>query len=303
MSPRTYGTDEAFRIALEERVKASAKVLGHLDATRQRQLLLADRLLARISQELGEGVVAKGGIALELRLRHARATQDLDLHVSGRSEGLLERLQAAARADLGDRLRFEISNAPEDLRTITGDGVLYEGFRYRVTAFLGARPYGDRFGLDVVFGGRPAGAVEARDGLDLLSFAGIPPGRYQLYPRELHVAEKLHAYTMPRPLPNGRVKDLPDLALLAQTGAFDASTLRAAIARTFEQRATHSVPAALPPPPAEFWKTAYARMTRVNRLPWPDVDDVLVAAAAFLDPVLGGTTVARWNPAVWSWEG
>jgi hypothetical protein len=220
-------------------VKAAAEKLGHPDATRQRQLLLADRLLARISQELGEGVVAKGGIALELRLRHARATQDLDLHVSGRSEGLLERLQAAARADLGD----------------------------------------------------------------LLSFAGVPLGRYQLYPRELHVAEKLHAYTMPRPLPNGRVKDLPDLALLAQTGAFDASTLRAAIARTFEQRATHSVPAALPPPPAEFWKTTYARMARVNQLPWPGVDDVLAAAAAFLDPVLGGTTAVRWNPAVWSWEG
>jgi hypothetical protein len=81
---RLYTTPGAFRVALEERVKALAKTLGHLDPTRQRQLLLADRLLARVSLEFGDAVFAKGGIALELRLPQARATQDLDLHTGSR---------------------------------------------------------------------------------------------------------------------------------------------------------------------------------------------------------------------------
>ncbi|HZN91379.1 MAG TPA: nucleotidyl transferase AbiEii/AbiGii toxin family protein [Myxococcales bacterium] len=119
MKRRTYATDEAFRIALEERVKAAAKAQGHLDATRQRQLLLADRYLARIAMELGDSVVAKGGIALELRLPQARATQDLDVHVSGSTDHLIDRLQAAGRIDLADRLRFDISTEANDLRTMT----------------------------------------------------------------------------------------------------------------------------------------------------------------------------------------
>jgi hypothetical protein len=32
---------------------------------------------------------------------------------------------------------------------------------------------------------------------DVLAFAGIPPPRLRLYPIEMHIAEKLHAYTMP----------------------------------------------------------------------------------------------------------
>ncbi len=203
---RLYATPDAFRVALEERVKASAKALGHLDPTRQRQLLLADRLLARVSLEFGDAVIAKGGIALELRLPQARATQDLDLQLSGKHTDLLDRLQTLARRDLGDRLRFEISIDPEDMRTIEGDGVEYDGYRFRVSAFLGERRYGDRFGLDIVLGGPVFGTVEERQGLALMAFAGVEPGRYRLYPRELHIAEKLHAYTMPRPRPNGRVK-------------------------------------------------------------------------------------------------
>jgi len=298
MSPRKYATDEAFRIALEERVKAAAKAQGHLDANRQRQLLLADRFLARVTTELGNSVVAKGGIALELRLPRARATKDLDLHVSGSSELLLDRLQLAGRRDLADRLRFEISTEPEDLRTIEGEGVLYQGLRFRVSAVLAGRRYGDRFGLDVVFGAKPKGEVDELKGLDLLSFAGVTRGRYRLYPRELHVAEKLHAYTMPRRAPNSRVKDLPDLALLAQTGAFERKDLRAAIDSTFRARKTHAVPAALPSPPAAFWTSGYARIARVNRLEWATLDDVLAAARAFVDPVLQGQG-ERWNGSKW----
>jgi hypothetical protein len=52
-------------------------------------------------------------------------------------------------------------------------------------------------------------------GEDVLAFAGVAPPSMPLYPIETHIAEKLHAYTMPRVRPNTRVKDLPDIALLA----------------------------------------------------------------------------------------
>ena len=52
-------------------------------------------------------------------------------------------------------------------------------------------------------------------GEDYLGFAGIAAPELLLIPVETHIAEKLHAYTLPRPTPNSRVRDLPDLALLA----------------------------------------------------------------------------------------
>jgi Nucleotidyl transferase AbiEii toxin, Type IV TA system len=74
----------------------------------------------------------------------------------------------------------------------------------------------------------------------------------RLYPIETHIAEKLHAYTMPRTRPNTRVKDLPDLALLATTEPLEAARLRAALERTFAFRATHPLPTSLPNPPANW---------------------------------------------------
>jgi hypothetical protein len=66
-------------------------------------------------------------------------------------------------------------------------------------------------------------------GPDLLAFAGIAPPTLRLYPIETHIAEKLRAYTMPRPRPNSRVKDLPDIALLATAQLIVARRLRDAL--------------------------------------------------------------------------
>ncbi|MEQ8763101.1 MAG: hypothetical protein RL885_04185 [Planctomycetota bacterium] len=38
-----------------------------------------DRLLARIVLELGDAVILKGGLAVELRIEKARTTKDIDL--------------------------------------------------------------------------------------------------------------------------------------------------------------------------------------------------------------------------------
>jgi hypothetical protein len=78
---------------------------------------------------------------------------------------------------------------------------------------------------------------------DVLGFAGIAPPTPRLYPIETHIAEKLHACTMPRTRPNSRVKGLPDIALLATAQPMGAKRLRAALEQTFAFRMTHALPA------------------------------------------------------------
>ena len=66
---------------------------------------------------------------------------------------------------------------------------------------------------------------------DVLAFAGIAPPTLRLYPVETHIAEKLHAYTLPRPRPNSRVKDLPDLRVTQ-----DSWVVKSAIASESESK-------------------------------------------------------------------
>ncbi|MBU2560631.1 nucleotidyl transferase AbiEii/AbiGii toxin family protein [archaeon] len=118
---------------------------------------------------------------------------------------------------------------------------------------------------------------------------------------ETHIAEKLHAYTMPRGRPNTRVKDLPDLALIATARALDAHRLRAAIEQTFSFRGTHDVPDHLPEPP-DTWEAPYASLARLDQLRWVTLADVFEAAQSFLDPVLAGSMDATWDPDTWTWS-
>ena len=161
--------------------------------------------------------------------------------------------------------------------------------------------YGQPFGVDVAFGDPILGEPEVVVAEDVLAFAGIPPPRLRLYPIETHIAEKLHAYTMPRARPNSRVKDLPDLALLATAQTINARRLRAALDQTFAFRKTHALPVMLPDPlPA--WVTSYAAMAREDQLAWPTLDGVTKAAKAFLDPVLAADLDAAWSPESWTWH-
>lgn len=184
--------------------------------------------------------------------------------------------------------------------TITADGLADEGVRFRVGARLAGRPYGTAFGVDASLGEPRVGTPEPVRGDDLLGFVGLEPAAYPTTPLLTHIAEKLHAYTMPRPRPNSRIKDLPDMALLAQVREVDADELRAAIDATFGHRGTHPVPPALPTPP-ERWSAKYARMAREDRLRWADLDAVHAAAAAFLNPVLAGKS-GQWSAGRAAWS-
>jgi hypothetical protein len=196
-------------------------------------------------------------------------------------------------------MTFEVTPDPER-PAIQNDGMQYEGLRFRAECRLAGKPYGQRFGVDVAFGDPISGNPTTVTADDLLGFAGIAPPVLQLYPIETHIAEKLHAYTMPRTRPNTRIKDLPDLALLATTGSLGATRLRAALETTFTFRATHLLPCSLPDPPAD-WLMPYVEMARENALAWTTLEQVATGAKAFLNPVLAGAE-GIWVPDAWSWQ-
>ncbi len=172
---------------------------------------------------------------------------------------------------------------------------------FKAECRLAARLYGDPFGVDVAFGDPILDAPDEIVAADVLGFAGIEPPRLRIYPVETHIAEKLHAYTMPRERPNSRVKDLPDLALPATIGNLASLRVRRAIEQTFEFRGTHPVPMTLPAPP-EHWRKQYEALAQEDSLPWTTLADVARVATAFLAPLLAGNLTATWDPESWSWR-
>ena len=114
----------------------------------------------------------------------------------------------------------------------------YDGLRFRAKGSLAGKIYGQPFGVDAAFGDPIIGEPELIRAHDTLCFAGIEPPMLRVYPVETHIAEKMHAYTMPRTRPNSRAQNLPNLTLIAIAGPHEASRLRDAIEQTFEQTFT-----------------------------------------------------------------
>jgi hypothetical protein len=195
-------------------------------------------------------------------------------------------------------MAFEVGRDPGQ-PTIQNVGMQYEGLRFRAECRLAGKLYGQPFGVDVAFGDPIVGELEFITADDVLTFAGISPPELRVYPIESHIAEKLHAYTMPRTRPNTRVKDLPDIALLASIRPLEADLLRTAISTTFQFRATHPLPAALPDPPSS-WITPYSEMAKVSELAWTTLEQLTAEVRAFINPILGGNS-GTWHPAAWTW--
>ena len=296
--PRSYATPLAFKNAVEQRLRNETDASG-MDLQRRRQLFVFDRFLARLFRILNDAVVLKGGLVIELRLERARTTKDIDLRMTGNPDDVLARLQKAGRLDLGDFLQFEVTADPRHPE-IDAEGMAYQGLQYKAEAQLAANIYGMPFGINVAFTEPMHGLPEEVEGSSFLEFAGIEPGRFRIYPLETHVAEKLHAYTLPRKHPNSRVKDLPDIALLASTRDIEGAALRAAIDRIFDHRATHPVPISVPDPPS-FWAPVYERIAENDGLQWRTLVEVTVAVQSFLDPVLAHNATS-WRSESWSWS-
>ena len=271
-----YGTATAFRVALEARLKSLSQAEG-TDLQRLRRQVSFDRLLARLFSEPKAPWLLKGGYAMELRLRSARTTKDIDLSLPGEVErkgDVLERLQDRAATDMGDYFTFAIGHPQMDL-----DGAPEGGSRYPVIASLAGRVF-TKFHLDVGIGDAIVRPTEVVRGRDWLEFAGIPLVPCIAISREQQFAEKLHAYTRQRERANSRVKDLVDMALLVKMGLPESPKLKEAIQMTFEQRGTHAVPTAFPDPP-ESWRQPYAQLAGECGLEWT-IDESVQAVASRL---------------------
>lgn len=248
---RQYSSGIALRTALEERLKRISREEA-IDLQRLRRQVAFDRFLARLFRHTQTDWVLKGGYAMELRFHTARATKDLDFTVRAKPDGVLEYLQDAGNLDIGDFVSFRIGEAMMDL-----GGAPYGGARYPVEAVLGGRTF-VKFHLDVGIGDvivDPPDTVPTRD---WLGFAGLGAPLIPVIQSEQQFAEKIHAYTLPRPAaPNSRVRDLVDLVVLIHSGTLDATRVLECLGRTFARRATHPLPKALEGPP-ESWSAPFA---------------------------------------------
>lgn len=262
---KKYASAAAFRVALEDRLKRLAQEES-LDLQRVRRQAAFDRLLCRLFARPDALWLLKGGYAMELRLKTARTTRDIDLALrqlpvpsadwDANAPNVLEALRAAGELDLQDFFTFVFGNTTQDLTAAP-----YGGARFPVDARLAGRTF-VKFHLDVSTGDVLRKPYESLSGRDWLGFAGIAAANIPAISSEEQFAEKLHAYTLPRAdRENTRVKDLVDLVLLIGQTKMDTARLPQAIRETFQRRKTHKIPANLIAPPAS-WFTTFAEMAR-----------------------------------------
>ncbi len=258
---RQYHTAQALRTALETRLSDIARSQG-TDIQRLRRRVAFDRFLARLfSAEPKDRYpwFLKGGYAMELRIRRARTTKDIDLTITasaeaGGVEGYQERvrglLQQASSIDLPDGFTFLVGEPTLELNA-PPEG----GSRYPLVATMAGRTFA-RFHVDVGIGDHALDPVDHIEGEGWFDFAGLPRPEFRMISREQQFAEKIHAYSLPREdRENSRVKDLVDLLLLLRTN-MEADRVRRNLRITFERRLTHAIPSALPVPPPS-WKTRF----------------------------------------------
>ncbi|MGO8763531.1 MAG: nucleotidyl transferase AbiEii/AbiGii toxin family protein [Limisphaerales bacterium] len=260
-----YASAAALRVALEDRLKRLAQVES-LDLQRVRRQAAFDRLLCRLFAKPDAPWLLKGGYAMELRLKTARTTRDIDLALrrlpipsadwDANAANVLEALREAGELDLQDFFTFVFGAATQDLNAAP-----YGGARFPADARLAGRTF-VKFHLDVSTGDVLRAPYESLSGRDWLGFAGIATTIFPAISPEEQFAEKIHAYTLPRAdRENTRVKDLVDLVLLIGQTKMDAARLPQAIRETFQRRQTHTVPADLIAPPAS-WFTTFAEMAQ-----------------------------------------
>lgn len=292
-----YATAAAFRTALEQRLLSAARESG-IPLVRLRKLVAFERLLARLMIVAPDRWVLKGAMAFHFRLAaRFRTTKDMDLGRWDNERAATDDLLVAQQIDLDDYFRFDIERIAKLDQLIEGAAV-----RYHVSSYLAGRRF-ENLTVDIGFGDPITGEPERLHGPDFLSFAEIAPIEVPALPLEQHMAEKVHAYSRSYAGSHSstRTKDLIDLVLIASLFAFQAGRLRNALRATFEARGTAPLPPALPTPPPG-WGPPYRKLATEVGLD-PDVSVGYRDAAAFLDPVLGGTVkdIEQWDPIRHAW--
>lgn len=257
-----YRTAAAFRQAIEDRLRIDAEQRGR-DLGWIRRRFVFVRLLHRLVATAPEEWVVKGGLAVELRRPNfARATRDLDVVIRSPTVEVIDpnavrrHVTASLANDVdGDLLVFIVGEP----RRLQDDAYGRPAWRLPIDAQLAGRSFAS-VRLDVV--ARPEELVATTTTTLPSGLPGLDAPAREVTMTDLvqQFAEKLHAYT--RGYESGessRVRDLVDLVLLIEDGLPSNASLADCVDRIFKVRATHPVPAEVPPPPAS-WRVPFDRL-------------------------------------------
>lgn len=258
--PKRYTSAVAMRTALEERLNRFARD-SKQDISRLRRQVAFDRFLARLFKGQQSNLfMLKGGYAIELRMKQARTTKDIDISFDDRQLGIADEVkklyrlvQQAAAINLNDYFEYAVEESILDL-----ENAVYGGNRFPVNCQMAGRRFA-RFNIDIAAGDVWFDTHEKVSGHQWLDFAGIPTPEFPVISPEQQFAEKIHSYSLPRQTQNSRTKDLIDLVLLIERCNLSPEFLREAIEKTFRRRKTHDIPIELEKPP-ESWKTLFTKL-------------------------------------------
>jgi hypothetical protein len=220
----------------------------------------------------GRKFTIKGGVALEMRLRHlARATKDLDLVLL--SDG----------GDPVEGLEIALSNP-------------YEGFSFRLRGEPELMPNGaSRVEVSLDYLGKSWGTIQVDvsrtegsntevdmvEAIPLAQFGLEGPDALPCLSLPHHVAQKIHAMTLPPPpgRRNDRFRDLVDLLLLREW-ITDFEAVQRACREVFETRETHAWPPFFAPP--DHWAERFAGMAMEMALPTTDLHQAAFEIRQFI---------------------
>jgi predicted nucleotidyltransferase component of viral defense system len=289
-----FADGSSFRRALEDRLRTESLSTG-VPLVRLRKTITFERFLARLAVFSPGGWALKGGFHLQLRFGIiSRSTKDIDLLIPKEYPEIRDILTSAGVADLQDWFSFEISSGREESRPRLS-------IRSKVQSLLDGRTF-ETFHVDVGLHDPVVDRFDMMQMSTMLEFAGISAPRIPCYPVTQQIAEKIHALSRPHVSGAGsRVKDLVDLLILAGWKPIDGRQLQAAIKSTFAALDTHSIPAQVPHLPVN-WKASYKKLSVEAGLSIQDLQTGLAAIHGFLDPVLSGIALGKWNPDTWKWE-
>lgn len=296
-----YRTAASFRTALKDRLTAIANGDDRYTVNELQRQFAYDRALARLfTAEDAERWVLKGAGALLARLERARHSLDIDLYYdeqSAAADDAVSALRLALDRDIGDHFQFEVIK-------IVPLQEEAKGSRVHVQARLGPKAYAG-FQIDVVVGTAMSGQPDVVPPLTPVQIDGLVRPPYRAFPLADHVADKFCAIITGHSRAgvvnsSSRIKDLVDIALIAQAQELPGSALRAAILAGTAHR-NLLIPATFGVPDEESWRRGYPAAAADARGAVPNFDEASELVAALLNPILQGQIPGRWNPATASW--